>query len=404
LGNVDPQTAYKELLDKIKGGMIETVRMIPEKKCAFVQFIDPAGALNFYLMNQNSQLKVNNRLLKIGWGKSSPLRSDVAHAVSKGASRNIYIGHVGDDLTEESIVEDFKRYGDLDKIDFLPKKQIAFVHFVSIGDAMKALEVLSKDEKYSHRKLNFGRDRSSYDRTGDSFTPPQSIYPPPMNYAPPPSSSHTSYSHPYQSSPQAFYHQPPMAMYAPPPPPPLSPPPSSSQQENNNRTVYIGNLHPDTTCSELLDNIRGGNVASCKMVTEKNCAFITFVEPENASIFHRFAMSNRDGMIIHGQEVKIGWGKPNPLPPNVIMAVSRGATRNVYLGGIDLETITEKKLESELSQYGTIDKINIVSDKNIAFVNFTSIQNAVKAVAALRQDPAYSKYKINYGKDRCARI
>jgi len=104
------------------------------------------------------------------------------------------------------------------------------------------------------------------------------------------------------------------------------------------------------------------------------------------------------------KKIKIGWGKPNPIPANVVMAISRGATRNVFLGGIDTEDITEEKLESDLSQYGTIEKINVVPGKHLAFVNFISIQSAVKAVTALRQDPAYVKYKVNYGKDRCARM
>jgi len=263
------------------------------------------------------------------------------------------------------------------------------VHFACIADAIKALETLTKEEKYANRRMAYGRDRSSYDRKGTEFPPP----PPPPTYE---SMNYNVYS---GGSPDSQpYYQPPMPIYAP-PPQPLPP----SLPDDANRTVYLGGLHPDTTYNELLDIVRGGNVASCKILPEKNCAFITFVEPENAATFHHLAMSGRD-IMVHGQKIKVGWGKPNPLPATVVMAISRGATRNVYIGGIDTETVTDKKLEADLSQYGTIEKVNIVPDKNIAFINFTSIQNAVKAVAALRQDPGYIKYKINYGKDRCARI
>jgi len=140
-----------------------------------------------------------------------------------------------------------------------------------------------------------------------------------------------------------------------------------------------------------------------KFFLKKNCAFVTFVEPDSAVSFHRLASFGREPLSVHNQKVKVGWGKPAPLPPNVVAALQRGATRNVYLGGIETDTITESKLESDLSQYGTVEKVNVILDKAIAFINFTSIQSAVKAVAALRQDPAYSKFKINYGKDRCAR-
>jgi len=81
--------------------------------------------------------------------------------------------------------------------------------------------------------------------------------------------------------------------------PPL---PHLPPSDNSNRTVYIGGLHRDTTYSELLDIIRGGNVAMCKIVPEKNCAFVTFVEAESASTFHRMAMLGRDIMVIRGQK------------------------------------------------------------------------------------------------------
>jgi len=227
---------------------------------------------------------------------------------------------------------------------------------------------------------------------------------PPVTFVPP--SAYPSYvGSPYPGYPPSTPY-PTYAPVSPPSPPPSNTLPSSyggSQGSEVNRTVYIGGLHADASYTELLDVVRGGSVASCKILPEKNCAFVTFVDPESALAFHH-ASFNRDGLNVHGQKVKVGWGKPAPLPPTVVAALQRGATRNVYLGGIETDTITESKLDTDLSQYGTVEKVNIVLDKQIAFVNFISIQSAVKAVAALRQDPSYSKYKINYGKDRCARL
>jgi len=404
LGNVDPETTYKELIDKVKGGMVEQVRILPEKKCAFVRFIDATGALTFYQMNSNNQMSVHGRHLKVGWGKSIPLRPEIASAVARGASRNVFIGQADNDVTEESLAEDFKRFGDIDKIDVLQQKQIAFVHFTSITAAIQAVEALPKDEKYLSKRVSYGRDRSAYDRKGVAYQSYAPTPTPPVTFSAPPPPSYPGFmggSYPGYPPTGSTY------SYAPVSPP--SPPQSSSvspmygaQGGELNRTVYIGGLHADTSYTELLDVVRGGAVASCKMLPEKNCAFVTFVDPESALSFHHASMS-RDGLTIHGQKIKVGWGKPAPIPPTVVAALQRAATRNVYLGGIETDTITESKLETDLSQYGTVEKVNIVQDKQIAFVNFTSIQSAVKAVAALRQDPAYTKYKINYGKDRCAR-
>lgn len=36
-----------------------------------------------------------------------------------------------------------------------------------------------------------------------------------------------------------------------------------------------------------------------------------------------------------------------------------------------------------------------------AFVNFCNIQNAIKAIGAMKNHPDYQTTKISYGKDRC---
>jgi RNA recognition motif-containing protein len=84
-------------------------------------------------------------------------------------------------------------------------------------------------------------------------------------------------------------------------------------------------------------------------------------------------------------------------------AVQRGATRNVYLGGVS-EDITDSKLRDDLGVYGSIEKVNIIPTKKIAFVNFCYLNSAIKAVNALKMDEYYGQIKIGYGKDRCNRM
>jgi len=83
-------------------------------------------------------------------------------------------------------------------------------------------------------------------------------------------------------------------------------------------------------------------------------------------------------MSLHGQELKIGWGKPSPVPSQVTLAIQQSnASRNVYLGGLD-ENTTEEQLRDDLSRFGLIDQVKIVRDKNIGFVHFLSISVATK--------------------------
>ena len=44
----------------------------------------------------------------------------------------------------------------------------------------------------------------------------------------------------------------------------------------------------------------------------------------------------------------------------------------------------------------------IPSDRNCAFVNFTNISNAIKAIDGVKNKPDYANLRIAHGKDRCA--
>ena len=91
----------------------------------FVTFVDPAAAFTFFQVASYQGLNLNNRRLKIGWGKNSgPLPPALALAVHSGATRNVYIGNVEDyeTFTEERLKRDFGEYGDIELVNFLKEK------------------------------------------------------------------------------------------------------------------------------------------------------------------------------------------------------------------------------------------------------------------------------------------
>lgn len=145
-------------------------------------------------------------------------------------------------------------------------------------------------------------------------------------------------------------------------------------------------------------------------MSDKNIAFITFIDASAALSFYNRGMT--DGLALKGKRVKFGWGKPTPLPHTVASAVLHlSASRNVYIGSLD-ENITEEILAEDFQEFGEIELVNLVPEKNIGFVNFTDIMSAVKAVELMRQqfqqegiitvgNRDYSRFKINFGKDRC---
>lgn len=92
----------------------------------------------------------------------------------------------------------------------------------------------------------------------------------------------------------------------------------------------------------------------------------------------------------------------------------------MYVGNIeDFELFSEEKLKRDFGEYGDIELVNFLKEKyvavtwltkqkvdtfcrNCAFVNFTNISNAIKAIDGVKNKLDYANLRIAHGKDRCA--
>ncbi|TPX53032.1 hypothetical protein CcCBS67573_g09763, partial [Chytriomyces confervae] len=131
-----------------------------------------------------------------------------------------------------------------------------------------------------------------------------------------------------------------------------------------NRTVYIGNVPHGATYEDILNMVKFGPLESAKIVEEKSCCFLTFIEATSALSFFNDYQGKR--VLIGDHELKFGWGKPSACPQHLYTDVSNGASRTVYIGSVD-ENITEQVLRAELEPFGPIDQVRILADKHIAF-------------------------------------
>ncbi len=147
---------------------------------------------------------------------------------------------------------------------------------------------------------------------------------------------------------------------------------------------------------------------------------MTFIDPAAALTF--FQVASYQGLTLNNRRLKIGWGKNSgPLPPALALAVHSGATRNVYVGNIeDFDAFSDEKLKKDFSEFGEIELVNFLKEKcvvplqriaqclriyhsrNCAFVNFTNISNAIKAIDGVKNKSDYANLRIAHGKDRCA--
>lgn len=194
-----------------------------------------------------------------------------------------------------------------------------------------------------------------------------------------------------------------------------------------NRTLYLGNLHPNTTVEEIANNVRaGGLVESFKFYRLKRMCFVTFVDP---AVALKFYLNHQvlHQLIVHGHDVFVSWGKNHsgPLHRDIALAVTAGASRNVYIG-IKLKDIdnpptvrlpTEAVLREDFSRFGEMEQINFYHNKDCGFMNFMNISDAIKVVECFDSCDVekisdivgdngefyekYLQFKISFGKDRC---
>jgi RNA recognition motif-containing protein len=386
LGNIPPDTSAEEILGHVRSGQIESVRLLPDKNCAFISFLDASSATHFHSDAILKKLSIQGQDIKIGWGKPSSVPTSVALAVQQsGASRNVYLGNLPEETTEDELREDLSKFGPIDTVKLVREKSIGFVHFLSIGNAVKAVTQLPQDPKYqAPRRVYYGKDRCAYVSKTQQQNAAQYL-----GIAP-------GYAHVLNGADRdlitnALAQQSVAAAAV--------ATTAGGVSNLGNRTVYLGNIHPETTIEEICNVVRGGLLHHIRYIPDKHICFVTFIDPTSAASF--YALSNLQGLMIHNRRLKIGWGKHSgALPPAIALAVSGGASRNVYVGNLD-ESWTEDRLRQDFQEYGDIELVNTLREKSCAFVNFTNIANAIKAIEAVRGKEEYKRFKVNFGKDRC---
>ncbi|KAJ7824322.1 hypothetical protein B0H14DRAFT_3728870, partial [Mycena olivaceomarginata] len=388
IGNLPPSASVDELLNLVHFGPLESIRVLPEKSCVFLSFLDAQTASAFYADAVVRKLALHAQELKVGWGKASPVPAQVMQAITQsGASRNVYLGGLDEGMTEEMLRDELSRFGLIDQVKIVRDKNIGFVHFLSIGVATKVVNTLPTDPAWAGKRVNYGKDRCAYVPKSQQAAAhqaqaaaAQSL----MGFQSPIVGQNAMGGMMSPMSPGGMGGLPGLGM------------------AGGNRTVYLGNIHPETSTEDLCNAIRGGVLQSIRYMADKHIAFITFIDP--AAAFTFFQVSSYQGLTLNNRRLKIGWGKNSgPLPPTLALAVHAGATRNVYIGNVeDFEVFSEERLKTDFGEFGDIELVNFLKEKNCAFVNFTNISNAIKAIDAIKNRPEYANLRIAHGKDRCA--
>jgi RNA recognition motif-containing protein len=382
IGNLSPDTTYHDVCQVANHfGAIELTKLLPHKYCAFLNFVNQANAEEFYRAATvaDNPIVVCGNQIKVGWAKTSPIQPEVLKEIEAGATRSLFVGSVAPTVTEEIMSDVFAPFGAIDSIIILRDKGIAFVNLTSVKAAINAKTSLATTELHGRRiHVNFAKESKGIApvrlqdlKPGEGKTNAPTHRPRPA-FRPPPFPQATAFPHAGNPTPTVDGG-------------PLS------------RSLYLGNLHPETTYHDILPIAnRFGAVEYAKIVPAKKCAFLNFVDDRAAQAFYYNSFQQLN---IKGNDIRLGWAKSSPIAPPLLDHIRSGATRNLFVGNIT-EGVTEDMLKELFAPFGEFDSIAIMHQKGIAFVNMTSVNAAVTARAGLQGHELGGKpLKINYAKE-----
>ncbi|GAA6027084.1 hypothetical protein JCM8097_006098 [Rhodosporidiobolus ruineniae] len=170
VGNLDPKTTPGELQAVFAPyGAIESLRLIPEKECGFVNFVSVADAMRAkedVLNRLGGQLTKTSGLVRIGYGKAestpAPTAPGLVHPRSTGGgtvlassadlnlqtqpTRALWIGSIPSTTTPNHLLAIFSSFGPIESARVLTHKSCGFVNFERLDDAVAARKALNGRE------------------------------------------------------------------------------------------------------------------------------------------------------------------------------------------------------------------------------------------------------------------
>eukprot|EP00457_Paulinella_chromatophora_P006594 gb/GEZN01006613.1/.p1 GENE.gb/GEZN01006613.1/~~gb/GEZN01006613.1/.p1 ORF type:complete len:522 (-),score=31.45 gb/GEZN01006613.1/:73-1557(-) len=126
VGNVSPELSeddFKKVFEEY--GRVVLLRMFPRSKCAFITFQSSASALASLQLEGKLVAKM---CLTLNIGKPS---------------RHLWVGNIGDDVTDHQLRVTFEQYGNVESVRVLRANKCAFVNYLSETEAMRASEALN---------------------------------------------------------------------------------------------------------------------------------------------------------------------------------------------------------------------------------------------------------------------
>lgn len=167
VGNVPATTSYSDVCRVANHfGQVESISLNLEKHNAFINFVEPGPAASMLQHHQTKPLTIGTTECRVASAKSTPINPSILAAVRQGASRNLYVGGIPEDATEEQLKDLFGPFsqGHYDSIKLIPDKKVAFVNLCDVKSAIAAKEHFAAAQPpirlgTSVLRVNFAKER-----------------------------------------------------------------------------------------------------------------------------------------------------------------------------------------------------------------------------------------------------
>ncbi len=160
-------------------GMLENIKMISVKNCAFVTFSDKVDAWKCLTTLSRNPQTIRGCSLRLGWGKADANAGSGGGDRDRGGgiagsnlplappSNSLWLGSVPFDITEDELYGPFARFGTIDNIRLLPQKKCAFITYMNVAEAELAMREMQGQMLRGERlKINFGHGGTTGGKKG----------------------------------------------------------------------------------------------------------------------------------------------------------------------------------------------------------------------------------------------
>jgi len=169
VGNIGKDVTEEDLKSEFEAyGEIESVRILRDKYCAFVNFTEESNAKEAKRRLHNTIIgrqyisinyrKADPKAVVSGGGQGQGTAQTIDGEILNSPSRALWIGNVSEEITKEQLQKEFAQFGEIESIRILGNKRCAFVNYKEKEHAENALKTLQgKKLGLLEIKINFGK-------------------------------------------------------------------------------------------------------------------------------------------------------------------------------------------------------------------------------------------------------